>query len=86
MRDLISAVIYILTLLIFVRAIISWVMPYGSKASWYQLLIASTEWLLAPIRNLMSKAMGSVMIDFSPIVAILLLQFLGSILLGGRGY
>lgn len=82
--NVIALIIQVLTLLIFVRAIVSWIVPYGSTAQWYRLLFASTEWLLGPIRNIMQRAMGNVMMDFSPIVAILLLQFLGSLLLGGR--
>ncbi len=79
---LIGLIIQVLTLLIFVRAIASWIVPNGSNAEWYRILFISTEWILAPIRQLMQKAMGNVMMDFSPIVAILLLQFIGSALLG----
>ena len=78
---LIALIIQVLTLLIFVRAIASWIVPYGSNAEWYRILFISTEWILAPIRQLMQRAMGNVMMDFSPIVAILLLQFIGSALL-----
>ncbi len=80
--QIIALIIQVLTLLIFVRAISSWIVPYGSNAEWYRILFVSTEWLLGPIRNLMQKAMGNVMMDFSPIVAILLLQFIGGALLG----
>ncbi|PZS00972.1 MAG: YggT family protein [Candidatus Chloroheliales bacterium] len=79
--QIIALIIQVLTLLVFVRAIASWIVPLGSNAEWYRILFVSTEWLLAPIRNLMQRAMGNVMIDFSPIVAILLLQFIGSMLL-----
>lgn len=82
--NIIALILQVLTLLVFIRAIVSWVVPYGSTAEWYRLLFVSTEWLLGPIREIMRRAMGNVMIDFSPIVAILLLQFIGTILIGGR--
>ncbi len=64
-------------MIIILRAVFSWfsVDPYNSL---YRLLISITEPVLAPIRRLLPFS-G---IDFSPFVAILLIQILMNILIG----
>jgi YggT family protein len=66
-----------LVLLIFVRVIMSWVpmrLPFGLN----ELVWNVTEPVLAPIRRFMPMAGG---FDFSPFIALLLIQILASILL-----
>jgi YggT family protein len=66
-----------LVLLIFVRVIMSWVpmrLPFGLN----ELVWNVTEPVLAPIRRFMPMAGG---FDFSPFIALLLIQIVASILL-----
>jgi YggT family protein len=60
------------------RVLISWVDPQNNWPV-SRLLLEWTEPILAPIRNLMPRTM---MFDFSPIIAMLLLQILESFILG----
>lgn len=78
--NLITIVGYIfnaLTLLILARALYSWVDP-GMRSTIGKLLVDITEPLIGPIRRIM-PAMGG--LDFSPFVAILLLQFVERMIL-----
>jgi YggT family protein len=68
----------VLTLASFGRVLASWVDPFANNRI-TQILRDITEPILAPIRNLMPNTM---MFDFSPIIATLLLQALGRLLLG----
>ena len=68
----------ILTLAIFGRVLLSWVDPFGNMRV-TQILRDIPEPILAPIRALLP---GMAMFDFSPIIAALLLQALGKLLLG----
>ena len=63
--------------LIFARVIISW-LPIDRDNPIVQFIYQVTEPVLAPIRNLISKSSmgGGLMIDFSPIVAWLLIEYL----------
>ena len=66
-----------LVLLIFVRVIMSWVpmrLPFGLN----ELVWNVTEPVLAPIRRYMPLAGG---FDFSPFIALLLIQIVASIIL-----
>ena len=60
----------VLTVLILARVIISWVSP-GSGGAIASFVYSATEPILAPIRSLMPSAAG---FDFSPMIAILILQ------------
>lgn len=60
----------ITVILIFIRVILSW---FGAKSRFFELLTELTEPVLAPIRKILPKTS---FIDFSPIVAIILLQAL----------
>ena len=73
----ISLLFQVLIYAILGRVLLSWVDP---QANWpiSRLLHEWTEPILAPIRNLMPRTM---MFDFSPIIAMLLLQVLESFLL-----
>ncbi len=72
---LISFGVRIYTLILIVRALISWVQP-NPYSPVVQLLYKLTEPVLAPIRKSLAKYMGNIGIDFSPIVAILLMNVL----------
>ena len=56
------------TILIFIRVLLSW---FNIKNRFAQVIFDLTEPVLLPIRNILPK---STLLDFSPIVAFLLLQ------------
>jgi YggT family protein len=68
----------ILSLAILVRVLLSWVDPTGNMRI-TQVMRDLTEPILAPIRNLLPNMM---MFDFSPIIAMLLLQALQRLIIG----
>ena len=68
----------ILTLAIFVRAILSW-FPISRDNPFVEVIVQITDPILGPIRRVM-PLMGS--IDFSPLVAIILLQMISSVVEG----
>ena len=70
-----------LTIAIFARAIVSW-FNMDPRSPLIQILDAVTEPILDPIRRIMPR-LG--MIDLSPLVAILLLQFVSNGLQGLLG-
>ncbi|MFM2032907.1 MAG: hypothetical protein RLZZ297_1672 [Chloroflexota bacterium] len=74
----VTLLIQALNYAIFGRVILSWVDPFGN---WMitRIIRDITEPILAPIRRVL-PTMG--MIDFSPIVAALLLQLLGNLIIG----
>lgn len=69
----------ILSFLILARVICSWFVrnPYNRL---YQMLLVLTEPLLAPCRKLLERFQGNLMVDFSPVLALLLLTFIYRIL------
>ncbi|MBK9943645.1 MAG: YggT family protein [Kouleothrix sp.] len=78
LASFISILFNVLTLAIFGRVLASWVDPLANNRI-TQILRDITEPILAPIRSLMP---GMMMFDFSPIIATLLLQALGKLLIG----
>jgi YggT family protein len=72
----ISMLLQVLSLAILGRVLLSWVDPLGNMRI-TQILRDVTEPILAPIRNLLPSMP---MFDFSPIIAMLLLQALGRLL------
>jgi YggT family protein len=74
---LISYLFNALTLLLVARALLSWFDP-GMRSSVGKILVDITEPLLGPIRRMIPSAGG---LDFSPIIAIIFLQFLERIVL-----
>lgn len=70
---ILDLLITILTWLIFIRAIISWVNPDPYNPI-VQFLYRVTEPILAPIRRILP--LGNLAIDFSPIIAFIVLLFL----------
>ena len=78
LAPLISFVINALSILIFIRAILTWFIPDADHPA-MRILIDLTEPVLRPIRRLMPQTMG---FDFTPIVAIVGLRLLGTIIQG----
>ncbi|MCO5220497.1 MAG: YggT family protein [Thermomicrobiales bacterium] len=74
---LVSYLFNALTLVVIGRALLSWFDP-GMRSSVGRVLYDITEPMLAPIRRLL-PGMGG--IDFSPIILIILLQFLQQFIL-----
>jgi YggT family protein len=72
--NLANLLLTILILAIIARALLSWVLPLG-RDPWTKILLNITEPILAPIRALLMRILP-IPIDFSPIVAILLINFL----------
>lgn len=73
----IALLFQVLSLAILGRVLLSWVDPMGNLRI-TQALRDVTEPILAPIRNLLPSMP---MFDFSPIIAMLLLQALGRLLI-----
>lgn len=76
MGALIALLIQLYSLVILMRVLMSWVQVDPSSPL-ARTLIDITEPVLKPIRDLLPPAAG---LDFSPIIAIILLQIIGQIL------
>ncbi len=79
--EIINYILWVITMAIFARVILSWFMirPTGGfVVSLYQLLFQITEPILAPLRRII-PTIG--MFDITPIVAIILLQIIGQVLI-----
>lgn len=74
----INLLLSLIVLAIFVRALLSWFYPVG-KDPWTKLLVDVTEPILSPIRTLLARLLP-IPIDFSPIVAWLLIVLLQNML------
>lgn len=72
----------VLETLIFLRIIFSW-LPIKKENLLLQFLFMVTEPILAPIRNLIARSSfgRNMMLDFSPILAYLLLGFVKKIII-----
>ena len=69
----------IYTFIIIARAVVSWIQPNPYNPI-VQVLYRLTEPVLFPIRKALAKRMGNIGVDFSPIVAIILVNvFVGII-------
>ncbi|HEU0073064.1 MAG TPA: YggT family protein [Dehalococcoidia bacterium] len=83
MDVIIDRTILVFTILIFARVLTSWIPmlfgPYSQVTMFFtrgpvaEFLFTVTEPILAPIRSIMPRGM---MIDLSPMIALLLIQFL----------
>lgn len=76
MSELILVIAQLYSLVILARVLMSWVQidPYSPLA---QTIYQLTEPVLAPVRNALGTTSG---LDFSPIIVIIGIQFLGQIL------
>jgi YggT family protein len=75
--DFVQVSTYVLTIAIFVRALMSWLRP-NEGSGFSRVLYDVTEPILSRIRRLLPPAGG---IDFSPLVALLLLTAIRYIVL-----
>ncbi len=75
--DVVDIAFEVYIFILFARVICSWIRvnPYGKI---FQFIFSLTEPLLSPIRRLMPKSM---MLDFSPMILMILLIFLQRLLL-----
>lgn len=76
--NLISDVVQVLSLLIIVRAVLTWIpsVDYGHPV--IRAIVAVTDPVLLPIRRLIPPLGG---IDITPIVALILIQIVGTFLI-----
>ena len=76
-----KALLSLLELLLFIRAILSW-FPVNRSGALNQFLEYTTEPVLTPIRSLLNRSstLRNFPIDFSYIAAFLLIQILNSLL------
>jgi YggT family protein len=79
--QILIVVLTVLNLLIFIRALLSWFMPVG-RDPLSRLLVDVTEPVLAPVREIVGRIMPLQGMDLSPIIALLLIQFVLIPLLG----
>lgn len=70
--DIVSTVAYVLAILIFVRAILSWFPSVDPRNPLVDILFQVTEPILAPIRTIMPRTM----VDFSPMIATFVLMII----------
>jgi YggT family protein len=80
--QIISATALVLTIAIIARALMSWFPNLDRRNPLVDFLFTITEPVLAPIRSVMPRGM---MIDFSPMIAIVLIQAISRVLLSGAG-
>lgn len=66
---------YVLEILIFVRIVFSWVPNMGYQSAIGRLIYNLTEPILGPCRRMLDKSPlgGGMMLDFSPIIALILM-------------
>lgn len=77
--NLISMIFYVFEMLIFARCILSFFPVYNKLTQW---VFMATEPVLSPCRRLIDRFLNvSLPIDFSPVLAILIMQFLQRIIL-----
>ena len=83
--QIIYAILQILAWTIFIRVILSWFVMYSRSSfviNLYQVLYQITEPILAPLRRIIPP-IG--MFDITPIVAFILIQVIGTVLIEALG-
>ena len=76
--DVVNILFMVLTIAVFIRVLLSWVPNIDPRNPGIAFLYGITEPILAPIRSIMPRTM---MFDFSPMIAIFVLQAVRSVLL-----
>jgi len=76
--NIIDKTILVLTIAIIIRALLSWFPNIDPRNPLVEFIVAITEPILVPIRAVMPR-IG--MIDLTPMIAIILLQFIGRVLI-----
>ena len=80
LRYFLAVIIQIYDLFILIRCLMSFV-AMGTQNKFTDFIYGVTEPLLAPVRALLSKTpLGNMMLDFSPLVVMLLLNLLAGLL------
>ena len=81
LSDAINVFFRILYLLIIVRVFMSWV-PGAMFSSFGRLIYSLTDPVLGPVRRMMDKSPlgGGMMVDFSPVIALFILDIIQIIL------
>lgn len=77
MFEVISLIVFLLTLLIIVKVILSYFVPPFHQVR--EVIDRLVDPMLAPIRRIMPSTGG---LDFSPMVLILIIQLVGRLILG----
>jgi YggT family protein len=77
LTGLLSAAITVYMVIIFIRVLFSWLPPEHRANEFYRFLHAITEPVLAPLSRIIPAVGG---LDFSPLVALLLLQLLKALI------
>jgi YggT family protein len=75
--DIVNVFFMVLTIAVFIRVLLSWVPNIDPRNPAIEFLYGITEPILAPIRSIMPRTM---MFDFSPMIAIFVLQAVRSVL------
>lgn len=81
MVRLLDMIFNVLEFAIFAEVVLSWVYPRGSN-QYIELLHKVTGPLLLPGRKIQEKYFANTMVDFSPIIALVILMAVRSILFG----
>lgn len=68
--------------LIIVRALLTWVVAYPTHPAHF-FLIQVTEPVLAPVRNMVRRIFPTMRFDFSPVLVILLLNWISDFIIYG---
>ena len=76
--DIINVTFMVLTIAVFIRVLLSWIPNIDPRNPAIEFIYGITEPILAPIRSIMPRTM---MFDFSPMIAIFVLQAIRAVLL-----
>jgi YggT family protein len=80
--SLVSGLLQLLTILIVLRAILTWIPSVDYRHPLMRVIMQLTDPILEPIRRILPPVGG---FDFSPLVAILLLQLVSRLISQGLG-
>lgn len=74
----------LLELLIFIRILLSWIPIFGYNNPIGRLIYSLTEPILGPCRHMLDKSPlgGGMMLDFSPVIALILMMLVKQLLVG----
>jgi YggT family protein len=76
--EIINVTFWVLTIAVFIRVLLSWIPNLDPRNPVIEFIYGITEPILAPIRSIMPRTM---MFDFSPMIAIFVLQAIRAVLL-----
>ncbi len=80
----IDRLLWLYEMVIIIRALISWFSPHPANRL-YRFLIDITDPVMRPVRDTLLRLMPNMGIDFSPLVVILIIEFVRKLLFGGIG-